>query len=410
MPKDKNRPHPTPDDLRHRFEDLAARFAEKSRPAPGAPASPPPVDNYGLIWKSLQDLFTRDVTARDFQDLVGRESEDTLRFFTREIDFSELEHKPWFARYPAAGWKIFLAMAFRLSPARRVVFALAVLVLIGAWLRYLLTQVTTPFWFSVPISLVAATLLLALLVVELRDKLALKGDLEIARQIQFGLLPFAPFSRAGTSIYAAMRPANTVGGDYFDIIDLPDGRIALAMADVAGKGIPAALLMALLQGSLRTLITAGFRGAELVRTLNDHLCANIPRNRLVTVFYAEFDPATGAFHYVNAGHNAPLLLRPTGATRLGTTGMALGVVGGSAFEERGETLGAGERLFLFTDGITEAFDPQDREYCDERLESLLLSSHALRCPDLLDAVRDDVLAFCGSVRPRDDMTMMVVQR
>jgi phosphoserine phosphatase RsbU/P len=410
MPKDKNRPHPTPDDLRHRFEDLAARFAEKSRPAPGASASPPPADDYGLIWKSLQDLFTRDVTAREFQDLVGRESEDTLRFFTREIDFSGLEHKPWFTRYPAAAWKIFLAMAFRLSPARRVVFALAVLVIIGAWLRYLLTQVTTPFWFSIPISLVAGTLLLALLVVELRDKLALKGDLEIARQIQFGLLPFAPFSRDGTSIYAAMRPANTVGGDYFDIIDLPDGRIALAMADVAGKGIPAALLMALLQGSLRTLITAGFRGPALVRTLNDHLCANIPRNRLVTVFYAEFDPATGVFHYVNAGHNAPLLLRPTGATRLGTTGMALGVMGGSPFEERGETLAAGERLFLFTDGVTEAFDPQDREYGDERLESLLLSSHALRSPDLLDAVRDDVLAFCGSARPRDDMTMMVVER
>ena len=90
--------------------------------------------------------------------------------------------------------------------------------------------------------------------------------------------------------------------------------------------------------------------------------------------------------------------------------MALGVVGGSAFEERGETLGAGERLFLFTDGVAEAFDPQDREYGDERLESLLLSSHALRSPDLLDAVRDAVLAFCGSTRPRDDMTMMVVQR
>src|SRR6185295_644690 len=166
---------------------------------------------------------------------------------------------------------------------------------------------------------------------------------------------FAPFTRGGTSVFTAMRPANTVGGDYFDIIELSDGRIALAMGDVAGKGIPAALLMALLQGSLRTLITAGFRGADLVRTLNDHLYANIPRNRLVTLFYAEMDPTTGVFNYVNAGHNAPLLLRPTGVTRLGTTGVALGVLGGSSFEERGETLAAGERLFLYTDGITEAF-------------------------------------------------------
>jgi sigma-B regulation protein RsbU (phosphoserine phosphatase) len=409
MPKDKSRPHPTPDDLRHRFEDLAARFGEKSRPAPEAPGSRPPADDY---WESLQDLFTRDVTARDFKDLVSRDSEDTLRFFTREIDFSALESKPWYERYPATAWKVFLAMSFRLSPARRVLFAAAVILLAVAWLKWIVTQTTVSVWavWGIPAALLSATLLFLVLLVEMRDKLALKGDLEIARQIQFGLLPFAPFSRAGTSVYTAMRPANTVGGDYFDIIGLPDGRIALAMGDVAGKGIPAALLMALLQGSLRTLITAGFRGAELVRTLNDHLLANIPRNRLVTLFYAELDPATGALHYVNAGHNAPFLLRSTGATRLGATGVALGVIGGSAYEERGDTLALGERLFLFTDGITEAFDPGDQEYGEPRLEGFLLGRHALRSPELIDAVRDDVLAFCGSVRPHDDMTMMVVER
>lgn len=409
MAKDPNHPHPTPDDLRRRFEELAARIGEKSRPAPGGPTSAPPADDY---WESLQDLFTRDVTADHFKDLVSRDSEDTLRFFTREIDFSALASKPWYARYPATAWKVFHAMAFRLSPARRVLFAAGVILLVGAWLKWLLTQTTVSVWavWGLPAALLSATLLFVVLLVEMRDKLALKGDLEIARQIQFGLLPFAPFSRAGTSIYSAMRPANTVGGDYFDIIDLPDGRIALAMGDVAGKGIPAALLMALLQGSLRTLITAGFRGAELVRTLNDHLFANIPRNRLVTLFYAELDPATGELHYVNAGHNAPFLLRPTGATRLGTTGVALGVLGGSTYEELGDTLAAGERLFLFTDGVTEAFDPADQEYGEARLESFLLARHALRSPDLIDAVRDDVLGFCGAVRPRDDMTMMAVER
>lgn len=409
MAKHPNLPHPTPDDLRRRFEELAARIGEKSRPSAGAPGSPPPADDY---WQSLQDLFTRDVTADHFKDLVSRDSEDTLRFFTREIDFSALACKPWYQRYPAMAWKVFHAMAFRLSPARRVLFAAGVILLVVAWLKWVLTQTTISIWamWALPAALLSATLLFVVLLVEMRDKLALKGDLEIARQIQFGLLPFAPFSRAGTSVYSAMRPANTVGGDYFDIIDLPDGRIALAMGDVAGKGIPAALLMALLQGSLRTLITAGFRGAELVRTLNDHLFANIPRNRLVTLFYAELDPATGALRYVNAGHNAPFLLRPAGATRLGTTGVALGVLGGSTYEERGDTLAPGERLFLFTDGVTECFDPADQEYGEERLETFLLSRHALRSPDLIDAVRDDVLAFSGSVRPRDDMTMMAVER
>jgi serine phosphatase RsbU (regulator of sigma subunit) len=407
MPRDPN--NWSSDELRHRFEAFAARFAEKARGGAAGVAGTPAADDY---WQSLQDLFTRDVTARDFKDLVGRDSEDTWRFFTREIDFSGLEQKPWYQRYPAAAWKIFLALAYRLSPARRVIFATSVILLFVAWLKFLITHADMSGWglLSIEGSLVAATLLVALLIVELRDKLALKGDLEIARQIQFGLLPFAPFSRDGVSINAAMRPANTVGGDYFDIIDLSDGRIALAMGDVAGKGMPAALLMALLQGSLRTLITAGFRGAELVRTLNDHLCANIPSNRLVTLFYAELDTARGDFHYVNAGHNAPFLLRPSGATRLGTTGVALGVMPGSAFDGRGETLAPGDRLFLFTDGVSESFDPQDREYGEDRLEAFLLSRHALRSPDLIEAVREDVLAFCGSARPRDDMTMMVVER
>ena len=108
----------------------------------------------------------------------------------------------------------------------------------------------------------AATLLLFLLVMELRDKLGLKSDLEVARQIQFGLLPFEPWERAGFTAVSAMRPANTVGGDYFDIVELGEGRVAIAVGDVAGKGMPAALLMALLQGSLRTLLTAGLRAPK----------------------------------------------------------------------------------------------------------------------------------------------------
>jgi phosphoserine phosphatase RsbU/P len=246
--------------------------------------------------------------------------------------------------------------------------------------------------------------------VELRDKLALKGDLEIARQIQFGLLPFEPFRREGATIDCAMRPANTVGGDYFDVIEMGGGRVAIAIGDVAGKGIPAALLMALLQGSLRTLITAGLRGADLMRTLNAHLCTNMPSNRLITLFYGEFDPATGALRYVNCGHNAPFVLRSGGIERLPATGLALVVLGDAAYETGETTVRPGERLFLFTDGITEAFDRQEREYGEERLQAWLLAHSGLAPAELIHGVREDVLAFTAGERPRDDMTMMVVAR
>ncbi|HUG52471.1 MAG TPA: PP2C family protein-serine/threonine phosphatase [Vicinamibacteria bacterium] len=400
------------DDLRHRFDEFAARVGERARDRAraGGASTGALSDDY---WENVQDLFTRDVSQRELRDLFAHDAQDTFRFFTREVDLAGVWPRPWYQRYPLAVWRIFLATAFRLSPARRIVFALAVPLLAIGWTRFLLASLAGGQW-EVPsvftYVLVAATLLFGLLMVELRDKLGLKGDLEIARQIQFGLLPFEPFERRGTTIHAAMRPANTVGGDYFDIIELGAERVAIVIGDVAGKGIPAALLMALLQGSLRTLLSAGLRGEDLMRTLNAHLHANIPSNRLITLFYAEYDPAEGRARYVNAGHNAPFVLRPGGVEHLAATGMALGVVPEASFESAECVLAPGERLFLYTDGVTEAFDPQDREYGEERLQSWLVGHAGLGPAQLIEGVRDDVLAFSGSVRPRDDMTMMVVAR
>ena len=405
-------PNPHLDDLRHRFDSFAARIGERARAGsrPGGTVPGALSDDY---WQNVQDLFTRDVSARAFRDLFAYDAQDAFRYFTREVDLDGIWPRPWYQAYPLAGWKIFLATAFRLSPARRIMFALAVPLLILGWVRFLLASIAGGAW-EVPaiftFALVAATLMFALLMIELRDKLALKGDLEIARQIQFGLLPFEPFHREGTSVYAAMRPANTVGGDYFDIIELGQRHVALAVGDVAGKGIPAALLMALLQGSLRTLLSAGLRGADLMRTLNAHLHANIPSNRLITLFYAEYDPFTGSLRYVNGGHNAPYVLRPGGVARLHATGVALGIVPDAVYDVLETRLVPGDRLFLYTDGITEAFDALDNEYGEARLEARLVAQGALGPPELIESVREDVLAFCGNVRPRDDMTMMLVAR
>jgi serine phosphatase RsbU (regulator of sigma subunit) len=398
-------------DARHPFDEFASRFSEHPGGRPrGGPAGAVLSDGY---WANVQELFTRDVTAKDFRDLVGYDTADAFRYFSREVDLASLEPKPWYKRWPATLWRVFMAMAFRLSPARRVLFALSVPLLAIAWIRYGLHAVFRLLSFApdVPTGmLVAATLLFGLLVMELRDKLALKGDLEIARQIQFGLLPFAPLQVEGTSIHSIMRPANTVGGDYFDVIELGEGRLAVVMGDVAGKGIPAALLMALLQGSLRTLITAGLRGADLMTKLNAHLHAHIPRNRLVTLFYSEYEPTTGRLEYVNAGHNAPFLLHAGSVERLPASGMALGVLPTTPYQGCLATIEPGERLFLFTDGVTEAFDQKEQEYGEERLEAFLVGRAQVPHRELVEAVREDVLAFCGPVRPRDDMTLMIVGR
>ncbi len=403
-----------PDDLRARFEAIAARLGERARGARGA--VPPPVrpalkEDY---WASVQDLFTRDVTSHSFRQLVGYDAGETLRYFAREVDLDALAHLPWWERGPLVAWKVFLAMAYRLSPARRVLFAVAVPMLGFGWLHYVGQRLSSGTIWSPPIHswedwlLLVASLLFGLLLLELRDKLSLKGDLEVARQIQFGLVPQEPWAREGIAIHASMRPANTVGGDYYDVIDL-GGPVAFVVGDVAGKGMPAALLMALLQGSLRTLLTAGLRGPELVAKLNAHLHANIPSNRLVTFFYGEIDPATGRVAFVNAGHNPPFVLRQDGSSeRLAATGVALGVLPETSFEAGDLYLQPGERLLLFTDGITEAENARDEEFGDERLAASLDARRGLADGALIEALREEVLAHCGTARPRDDMTLMVV--
>jgi sigma-B regulation protein RsbU (phosphoserine phosphatase) len=202
-----------------------------------------------------------------------------------------------------------------------------------------------------------------------------------------------------------------VGGDYFDVIDLGGERLAIAVGDVAGKGMPAALLMALLQGSLRTLLSAGLRGRELVTKLNAHLCANIPSNRLVTLFYAELDLATGMLEYVNGGHNPPFIV-PAGERplRLAATAMALGITTETGFESMLVEIAPGDRLVLYTDGVTEAENPRDQEFGEERLQAWLEANREEPGRRLLDGVIAEVLDFCGTARPRDDMTLMCVAR
>jgi phosphoserine phosphatase RsbU/P len=400
-------------DLRDRYERFTAAFGAEVRRAARHAKTPPGQDQY---WTAVHDLFTRDVTSQGLRDLVEQETRETYRFFTREVDLSDLERAPWHERWAVGAWRVFAAMAYRLHPARRILFAIAVPLLILGWGVYLLGVASGggfPAGFVTwdGLLIAAASLLCFLLLMELRDKLGLKGDLEVARQIQFGLLPFEPWERAGFSAVSAMRPANTVGGDYFDIVELGEGRVAVVMGDVAGKGMPAALLMALLQGSLRTLLTAGLRGCEVMAKLNAHLFANIPSNRLVTLFYAELDPARGRFLYVNAGHNPPLLARRDGGIeRLCATAVALGVVSDTPFEAREIAIDAGDRLLLYTDGVTEAENALEEEFGESRLIAFLDGHRADSDRGLLDGVLANVLLYGQGVRPRDDMTLMVVGR
>lgn len=244
-----------------------------------------------------------------------------------------------------------------------------------------------------------------------REAASMKRDLETAREIQFDLVPSEEFHKQDISVRSSMRPANTVGGDYYDLIPLDETRVAVVQGDVAGKGIPAALLMAVVQGSLRTLVSAGFRGARLVGALNNYLNENTPANRMVTLFYGELDTVTGELTYVNAGHNLPFLIRRDGRLeRPGSSSMVLGMVPDRSYETSSLRLESGERLLLFTDGVSEAFDRKDTEYGDERLGRFLQRHPDAEDERLVQGLVQDVLSFCKPARPTDDMTLMLIRR
>jgi sigma-B regulation protein RsbU (phosphoserine phosphatase) len=397
-----------------RLTEFASRFEEKSRPGPKKDSARRQAPAWESAYWSLRDLFTQGVTRAELKHLIQHDTREALRFYARGIDFESLKRLPWYQRYPLTAWKVFLALAYKLSPARRIAFAVAIFSSLLGWVQFLAfharseaaRQGTGVFWL-----LISFVILFLLLLIELRDKLDLKSDLEVAREIQFGLVPAGPYYRNGTSIHCYMKPANTVGGDYYDIIDLEDNRVGIVVGDVAGKGMPAALLMALLQGSLRTLLAAGHRGTDLMAKLNVYLCSTIPANSLVTLFYGELDTAAGDLLYVNAGHNAPFLIRQgQSLERLHSTAMVLGIDPNWTFETMTAHIGPGERLLLYTDGISEAFNTREEEYGDPRIAEYLEAHAGLPSAELIQGLVKDVLQFCGATRLTDDMTLMAIAR
>jgi sigma-B regulation protein RsbU (phosphoserine phosphatase) len=360
----------------NRLSDFIAGFEKPSGASGPEPAS---MKFHHMFVRDLHELITRDLTRQALKDFVNRDARDTMRFYARAVDLESIRQLPWHRRYLIASWKIFVALAHKLNPPRRIAFALAILLLVVGWFQFIVfrTGISAEGRSSGALWLVISfAIILILLFMELRDKLDLKGDLEVAREIQFGLVPSEPFDQDGISICYSMRPANTVGGDYYDIIPLDESRVAIVIGDVSGKGIPAALLMALLLGSLRTLTSAGLRGIELITKLNEYLSANIPVERLITLFYGELELASGSLIYINAGHNAPYLIKVgQPAERLAATSLILGFLANSPVEARETRIGPGENLLLFTDGITEAFNEKEEEYGEIRLAAFLKAHH-----------------------------------
>jgi phosphoserine phosphatase RsbU/P len=320
------------------------------------------------------------------------------------------------------GWQItkalFWAILEKLTPARRVLLLAALILLFFSSGGFSYTGRSGHVEiFAFDLHVLGGVLMFVVLLLELADRVVMKRDLEIAKDIQAWLLPGAPLQIPGYQIAYATRPANTVAGDYYDVILRPgresnEDRILFVVADVAGKSIPAAMLMATFQASLRTLSTSGVELAELVAGVNRYACSNSQGGvRFTTAFFAELNPATGDLAYVNAGHNVPILRKKSGAAeRLEAGGVPVGIFADALYQVGTTRLEGGDWLVIFTDGVVEAVNAKDEEYGEAELIRQVDRGSGSAPAELLQTLLVELDRHVGNTPQHDDITCLLLKR
>ena len=377
--------------------------------------------------REIYRMYARDLSPEDLQRLFTHDTRDAYRFFTRGLDQEATAQLPWWQRIAVRVRQIFVAFTLKLPAARRALYLTALAVALFGVLRlfrgfaavevpvglpFIQIAVAMPVWADGTFALILSVILLNFLVLlEVADRLSLKGELEVAREIQLAMLPAGTFTAGDIEICGLTRPANTVGGDFYDVLPRPDGRLILTLGDVAGKGSPAALLMALLLAVLRTLVDEGLDPPELMRRLNMQICRHSPGSRFITLFYAVYTPATGHMAYVNAGQTPPLLRRHDGRyERLEGTGIALGMFEHATYRSADTVLLPGDTLVLYSDGITEAEDPQGRPFEETGLEAVMSTYAAFPAAEMGTETLKAVERHAHDFRFSDDLTILILKR
>lgn len=248
------------------------------------------------------------------------------------------------------------------------------------------------------------------LFIEALEKQKLEEELDLAREIQRNLLPQSIPVYKNFEIAAMNLSSKQVGGDYYDVIVIDENSCYIAIADVSGKGVPAALLMANIQAFLQVICRQNIPIAEATGLINDLISQNTSDGRFITFFWGIFNDISKEINYVNAGHNPPLLIRDGKIIKLGVGGIILGVMK-TVFPYKSEIvkLRTGDVLILFTDGISEAMNKQDEEFSDKILEELALSIANENSNEILNKIKNEVQKFTAGTVQSDDMTMVVVK-
>jgi serine phosphatase RsbU (regulator of sigma subunit) len=365
------------------------------------PSTPP-------LWTTLVDSVheTRADMPRGWRAHLRQTADDLDAFYLAQEQRHALTTKNHVWRWFVRAWWLLKALFFRLSPVRRVVFIIAVVLVVGS---KDVSGSGTGIAFNANAALVGAALLVVLLMLELKDKLLARHELQAGRAVQQALMPGAAPAVSGWDVWLYTRPANDVGGDLVDALG-SGTHTRLVLADVAGKALPAALLMAKVQATLRALVTEVPSLAALAERTNTILCRDGLPNRFATMVYLDIQAESGRVSLVNAGHQPPIVVSGGRFHELQPGGMALGMMPGSTYAEQDIDLQPGEALVIYSDGVTEAMNDAGEFFGDDRLRVLLSDPRPITAEQYGRRLLAAVDTFMGDTRPYDDLSLIVAKR
>jgi phosphoserine phosphatase RsbU/P len=382
-------------------------------PSPASTIGPP------LTFREKVSRFWLRVTeGLELNQLWGQFEKDaraSYRLYARDLEGAQAETASPGRKFFHVAQQFFWAVLEKLTPARRVLLLLALVMLIFnpefSWHSHGDLHIV-----SLDFRLYGGLLVFLLLILEVGDRVVMKRDLQIAREIQTWLLPSEPPTIPGVAIAFQTRPANTVAGDYYDVFERAgltpeENRILVAVADVAGKSIPAAMLMATFQASLRTLSVTQSSLPELIGNVNRYACTNSQGGlRFTTAFLSEYDPTTRTLTYINAGHNAPMVCRKSGALeRLDAGGLPIGISVDAAYQTGSVTLAPLDWLVIFTDGVVEALNTRGDEFGEQRLLATVALGADGTPAEMMRRLMADMDGFVGNTPQHDDVTCLLVK-
>ncbi len=354
---------------------------------------------------SLRDLVIDDVKRGKLVQAYRRDLRDIYRFYLSDEQRERLAGMRHIKRFFwIASW-LARNLLRRLSPARRI------LLLLAAFLFIFRVQIDrADLHVDLDTSRLAFFPVLLVLMLELKDKLLARDEIEVARQVQLSLLPKSQPTIEGWEVWSATQPANDVGGDLIDYLDGAGGRTGIALGDVAGKGMGAALLCAKLQATLRALAPAAVNLEALGASLNGVLERSGLDNRYATLFYAEIAAGSSDVRYLNAGHNPALLVTRDTIEPLAASSLPLGMLPGISYAQGVATLHPGDLLVLYSDGITEATNADGEEYGLSRLTSAVRDAASFPAEAAARHIVESAGRFVDGEKPHDDQSILVLRR